>query len=163
MTALILVDVDGVLDPVVALDPVEQRFTARLTPDRLRHLERIRALGRLAWASSAHLDVTTALSDAVGSGARFERVTLVDRLPAQEGFTGETPKLQSVARWIDRIDADERPTCIVWIDDVLGRDAFRWADSTTPPTLLIRTDPDQGLLAEHVDRIEQFTSRWATA
>jgi hypothetical protein len=53
--------------------------------------------------------------------------------------------------------AGERP--LAWIDDMLGDEAWSWAQRRSSPTLLLPIDPNLGLTREDVDRL----LTWPTA
>lgn len=52
-----------------------------------------------------------------------------------------TYKLPDVKDWY----AENKPKKLVWVDDELQQDAYIWADALPIPTLLIKTDPRDGL------------------
>lgn len=56
---------------------------------------------------------------------------------------------------------------IAWVDDDLKWDAFEWARERTVddgiPTMLVRTNPVQGLTDENVDQLVQFAESVQTA
>jgi len=82
---------------------------------------------------------------------RLESLPYYDPLVDQR-----TAKLHNVAAV-----AGDRPA--VWVDDVLGRDAYLWARMRSHPTLLVRTDPARGLTAAQLDEIRAFGRRCAAA
>lgn len=45
---------------------------------------------------------------------------------------------------------------MAWIDDDLGPEVYRWADSRTVSTLLIQPDHRVGLTSAHIDRLRGF-------
>lgn len=47
---------------------------------------------------------------------------------------------------------------VVWIDDVLGTDARKWATEHDQQVHLEQPDPDNGLTEGHVARIEAFVA-----
>jgi hypothetical protein len=83
------------------------------------------------------------------------RVTMVFR-PADAD--APTPKLTSVTRWLYRMSATEESDwdSVVWIDDVLGTDARKWATEHDQQVHLEQPDPDNGFTEGHVARIEAF-------
>ena len=64
------------------------------------------------------------------------------------------------AHWkVDAIHqyAGERPAA--WIDDNIDDSCRRWADERRAPTLLVATEPADGLLDEHVDRLLEWAEQ----
>jgi hypothetical protein len=84
-----------------------------------------------------------------------------ERLPEILGLPGELPFLTfdgnarfGTAHWkIDAIDryASDRP--LAWVDDCLDNTCHTWASEREAPTLLVPTEPDQGLEESHVDAL----------
>jgi hypothetical protein len=84
-----------------------------------------------------------------------------ERLPEILGLPGELPFLTfdgnarfGTAHWkigaIDRY-AGDRP--LAWVDDCLDNTCHTWASEREAPTLLVPTEPDQGLQESHVDAL----------
>jgi hypothetical protein len=64
------------------------------------------------------------------------------------------------AHWkVDAIHeyAGERPAA--WIDDNIDEECRRWAAERDAPTLLVDTEPAEGLLDEHVERLLAWAER----
>jgi len=147
-TVLILLDVDGVLNPRL----VNQRLA--LDPAREQLVRTLAELGSVVWATTWSPTHTFHLTRDLGlprdtEGIAFPRDLHVDvRAPAP------TPKLHWVERWLARQDAP--PTAVVWIDDLLRQDAVDWAATRSYPTLLVHPDAQVGLTAEHVHGIRLF-------
>jgi hypothetical protein len=84
-----------------------------------------------------------------------------ERLPEILGLPGELPFLTfdgnarfGSAHWkIDAIDryAGERP--LAWVDDCIDESCHEWASGRAAPTLLVSTEPDQGLTDKHVETL----------
>ena len=58
------------------------------------------------------------------------------------------------AHWkVDAIDvyAGDRPAA--WVDDNLNEDCRAWAEGRAAPTLLVETEPAEGLTDEQVERL----------
>ncbi|TFD45398.1 hypothetical protein E3T55_18890 [Cryobacterium frigoriphilum] len=147
---LILLDVDGVLNPVA------QHPRLVLSPARALLVQRLAALGDIVWATTwspthtFHLTRDLELPSAT-EGIAFPRDLHVDpRAPAP------TPKLHWIARWLAR--QDEPPTAVVWIDDLLRPDAVDWAAAQPYPTLLVHPEPRVGLAPEHLDAVTAFVA-----
>jgi hypothetical protein len=106
-------------------------------------------------------------------GASYELVwatgweqTANEYLPHLLGLPGELRCLAfdeypvfGQAHWklgaIERFAGRERP--LAWIDDCHDGSCHAWAEARTGPTLLVSTQPEQGILDEHVERL----LRWA--
>lgn len=83
------------------------------------------------------------------------RATITHR-PDDDGRP--TPKLRSVARWLDQMDAAGEADwdAVVWIGDVLGADVREWAYHYGRPVLLEKPNPDEGLTEAHVVAVQAF-------
>jgi hypothetical protein len=156
MKPIILLDVDGVLNPESRPGP-GGRAELKLACGRKALLRRLARCGRIAWVSSWPADVTAGLEQQIELDVEPLRVTLLVR-PGDE--TEPTPKLRSVTRWLERMEAadDAAWDSIVWIDDVLGPDARDWAAGYQVPVLLQKPVPDQGLMEQHVVDVEAFVA-----
>jgi hypothetical protein len=101
--------------------------------------------------------MVAALEAQLGLDAEPLRVTMVFR-PAYAD--APTPKLTSVTRWLYRMSAtdDADGDSVVWIDDVLGTDARKWATEHDQPVHLEQPDPDSGLTEGDVARVEAFVA-----
>jgi hypothetical protein len=153
---LLLLDVDGVLAPLLTGGGVPDGFTEHtVLGDRLllspEHGEWLAALAEdfeLVWATSWEDDANAAIAPLLGLPS-LPVIALGD--VEQAG----TWKLAAVARFVA-----DRP--VAWIDDALGDDALDWAESRVAPTLLVRTDPRVGLLPNHVADLVRFRESLAT-
>jgi hypothetical protein len=86
-----------------------------------------------------------------------------DHLPAILGVP-ELPYLSfdgraqfGTAHWkLEALDeyAGSRP--LAWIDDSLDESCYEWAEEREPPTLLVPTESDVGLLDAHVEALESW-------
>lgn len=150
---LLLMDVDGVLFPVTQ-KPSSDFRRRRLEEGSAEVWFSWRVAGRLAmldahfevvWCTAWGADANRLVGRAHGIGAR----SVIDFPPAPSIAPGQTWKLAGVAAFVA-----ERP--LAWIDDELGEDAHRWALSRRAPTLLVPTDPGEGLNDEHVRRLVEF-------
>lgn len=156
MKPIILLDIDGVLNPESRPGP-GGRGELKLACGRKALVRRLARCGRIAWVSSWPAAVTAGLEQQIELDVEALRVTLLVR-PGDE--TEPTPKLRSVKRWLERMEAagDAAWDSIVWIDDVLGPDARAWAAGYKVPVLLQKPVPDQGLMEEHVLGVEAFVA-----
>ncbi|MDV8147192.1 HAD domain-containing protein [Arthrobacter sp. B10-11] len=152
---IILLGIDGVLNPVARAGSGGDHPEPILPDSKVALVRRLAELGRIAWVSTWPADLTAALESQLQLEGDPLRVTLLVP-PGDEDEP--TPKLRSVIRWLARM---ERSGCadwdsVVWIDDVLGQDARKWAHGYGQPVLLGRPVPDQGLSAIHVVAVEVF-------
>ena len=90
-----------------------------------------------------------------------------EHLPALLGL-GPFPYLELDGRqgtstpghWkLDAIDehAGDRP--LAWVDDALNEACFAWAAQRGAPTLLVTTDPAEGLVARHAAELRAWATR----
>lgn len=145
---LLLLDIDGVLQPVgSSVPPGYQRI---VTDDAtvVLHAAHGRWLAELAddveivWASTWGGRANRLIGARLGL-PELTHIELAD-LP-RDG----TRKLQAVKSFVD-----ERP--FAWIDDELYEDAFAWAEGRGEPTLLRRTRASVGLTREDVEAVAAF-------
>ena len=147
---LLLVDVDGVLQPVGrSVPPGYKRFTDEdsevvLRPEHGVWLGHLGSTFELVWATTwggtanrfigSHLGLPhlphIELSNLPRSGTR--------KLAAVEQYVGER--------------------AVAWIDDELYEDALAWAAGRKYPTLLRRTAPGVGLTAADVSALDAFAA-----
>ncbi|MGO9320346.1 MAG: HAD domain-containing protein [Solirubrobacteraceae bacterium] len=119
----------------------------------------------LSSTAAAHLLELSSLFELVWASGWEERAN--EHLPHLLGMPRDLPFLRfaravgrSNAHWkLDAIDAyaGERP--LAWIDDALGDACHEWADARAAPTLLVQTEPQQGLTAREAQRL----AGWAQA
>jgi hypothetical protein len=179
---LLLVDIDGVISlfgrpldasqarPAADGTPVDGSFHSIegmphfLSSTAAAHLLSLAPLYELVWASGweeradEHLPHLLGLPDGLPF-LRFPRVSAVSS--ATEGAAGAGPrttlahwKLQSVADY-----AGERP--LAWIDDAFDDSCHGWAAARAAATLLVPTDPQQGLTSREARRLEQWAREMA--
>ncbi|HEY3944872.1 MAG TPA: HAD domain-containing protein [Solirubrobacteraceae bacterium] len=151
---LLLLDVDGVLNPFAARSCppgyTEHNLFPGEEPVRLcaAHGPWIKELAprfELVWATAWGLDANRLLGPVLG----------LPDLPAIEFPPvpfDPREKLPAVMRHVG-------PRPLAWIDDALPPDAEAWASSRDTPTLLIDIDPAVGLTRAVVDQALQ----WADA
>ena len=152
---LLMVDIDGVISlfgASAAGDSVEGSFHSIegiphfLSATAAAHLLALAELFELVWASGGEERANEHLPHLLGlprglAFLRFERA--VGR---------------SNAHWkLDAIDAhaDGRP--LAWIDDAFNPACHAWAQARKHPTLLVQTDPQEGLTR----REAQLLATWA--
>lgn len=149
---LLLLDIDGVLNPYAA-SAVPTGYVARRLFDgeepvlvNVGHGEWIRELSAafdVAWVSGWGQEANTVLARVLGLPA-------LPVVPLPRGPFAAEAKVSAVASF-----AGQRPA--VWIDDMLTPPAWQWAASRRPATLLIAIDPAVGWSRSHVDQL----LRWA--
>lgn len=154
MKPIILLDIDGVLNPKI-LPRDGDNPDVELSDGKAALVLRLATKGRIAWASTSPPEVVAALEERVQLEVEPLRVTIN---PKPGGEDQPTPKLRSVARWLERMDAAGEADwdAVVWIDDVLGPDAHEWAHNYNRPVLLEKPNPDQGLTEAHVVAVQVF-------
>lgn len=149
---LLLVDVDGVLNPYGADaysgDYVEHRLfptddePVRVSVQHGAWLRRLNGLFELAWASSWQEEANRLLTS----------LLKLPSLPFVQLPTSPFPpsaKVPSVAAFVgDRAAA--------WIDDELTPEAHAWAAQRSAPTLLLPIVPHVGLTIDAVLSLEAF-------
>lgn len=152
---IILLDIDGVLNPLARPGSGGDRPELTLSDSKVALVRRLAELGRIAWVSTWPADLTAGLEAQLQLEVEPLRVTLLMQ-PSDEDEP--TPKLRSVSRWLARMEAagDADWDSVVWIDDVLGPDACKWAHGYGRPVLLEKPVPDQGLGDIHVVAVEVF-------
>ena len=153
---IILLDIDGVLNPVARPGGGEMSLPGLWLPEaKVSLVRRLAQCGRIAWVSTWPADQTASLESQLDLDVAPLRVTLTVRA----GDSDEpTPKLRSVRRWLTKMElvGEADWDAVVWIDDVLGPDAREWASRHTQPVLLERPGPAQGMSEVHVVAVEVF-------
>jgi hypothetical protein len=154
MKPIILLDIDGVLNPKVRRGDGDNP-DPQLSDGKVALVRRLATKGRLAWVSTSPADVVAGLERQLQLEVEPLRVTLAMK---DSDVDTPTPKLRSVARWLDRMDAAGEADwdAVVWIDDVLGPDVHEWAHNYARPVLLEKPSPDQGLTEAHVVAVQVF-------
>jgi hypothetical protein len=154
MKPIILLDIDGVLNPKVRHGEGDSP-DPQLSDGKVALVRRLATKGRIAWVSTSPVDVVARLEEQLQLEVVPLRVTLAMK---DSDVDTPTPKLRSVARWLDRMDAAGEADwdAVVWIDDVLGPDVHEWAHNYARPVLLEKPSPDQGLTEAHVVAVQVF-------
>ncbi|WP_461190275.1 HAD domain-containing protein [Arthrobacter sp. Z4-13] len=154
MKPIILLDIDGVLNPKLRPGGGE-RPDLQLSDVKVALVRQLATKGRIAWVSTWPTDLVAGLEAQLELEVEPLRVTLMPR----PGDSDEsTPKLWSVARWLARMEFDGHADwdSVVWIDDVLGPDVREWAHHHNHPVLLEKPVPDEGLTEAHVIAVQVF-------
>lgn len=157
MKPLLLLDIDGVLCPfgrstLDGLEPVPGHEFAVYDPAHSIYLKELSGLYDLAWASLWENSANIYFSPAHGL-PQLPYVKFLGNFDLFKFANGQTFKLSPVKRFIG-----DRP--MAWVDDDLYYDAFDWARERdeTVPTLLINTDPAEGLSLEIIQRLREWPS-----
>ena len=155
MKPIILLDVEGVLNPVARPGGGGDLPELVLPDGTISLVRRLARCGRIAWVSALPADSTAGLEWQLQLDAAPLRVTLTERAGDSEE---PTPKLRSVRRWLARMElmGEAHWDAVVWIDDELGPDAREWAHHHHQPVLLEKPAPAQGLSEVHVVAVEVF-------
>jgi HAD domain in Swiss Army Knife RNA repair proteins len=151
---LLLLDVDGVLNPFAApaCPPgyTEHAFFPGEDPVRLclahgRWLAELAARFEIVWATAWGAEANRFLAPLLGLAPLpvigFPTVPFHprDKVPAVISYAGDRP--------------------LVWLDDALQPEAHAWAAQRHVPTLLIGVDPAEGLTRPVVERSLQWADR----
>ena len=159
MKPLILLDIDGVLNPKLVRDGDDT--DPQLSDAKLALVRRLATKGRIAWVSSWQGGMAAKLEAQLDLEEEPLRVTITMQ-PGDENRP--TPKLRSVARWLVRMEmaGEANWDAVVWIDDVLGYDVHEWAHTFAKPVLLEKPDPATGLTDAHVVAVQVFINQEGT-
>lgn len=148
--AVILLDVDGVLNPRIR--PVSGELVVEVTPEVADRVRRLTALGEVVWATTHSARVRDALAESIGLPPSTRSVSFGTTPPRGERTL--TPKRHGVDRWLERNAPDGGWHAAVWIDDALNSDVDEWAAALSHPLVPIRVDPDEGLTDAHVRAVK---------
>jgi hypothetical protein len=162
---LLMVDIDGVLSLFGGWERAGGRELASERPlegsfhsiDGMPHF--------LSSTAAAHLLDLSSLFDLVWASGWEERAN--EHLPHLLGLPPELPFLRferavgrANAHWkLDAIDAYAGARPLAWVDDALNAACHEWAAARVAPTLLVQTDPQQGLTAREAAQLAE----WARA
>ena len=156
---LLLIDVDGVLSLFVGLDPargpmamvdgIPHQFSAEAAAalrDLAPHFECVWCTG---WEERAEEH----LPHLLGLPGGWPHLEFDDRIPTRPGRT-------TLGHWklaaIDGYSGRDRP--LAWIDDAHDGACRAWAAARSGPTLLVTTDPDEGLTREHAAELRAWAA-----
>ena len=155
MKPIILLDVNGVLNPELEPDGEARNPSPHLSDLKIALVRRLATKGRIAWVSTSPPDVIDGLEAQLGLEAKPLRVTVE---PEPGDADQQTPKLAPVVRWLKNMEAqgDTDWDAIVWIDDELGTDVHDWAHQYPRPVLLEKPHCGEGLTEAHVVAVQVF-------
>jgi hypothetical protein len=153
MKPIILLDINGVLNP--KLNGSSDGKNAQLPDRKVALVRRLSTKGRIAWVSTSTEDLVDSLEAQLELEVNPLRVPLT---PEPDDEDQQTPKLGSVVRWLNTMEAKDGADwdAVVWIDDALGTDVHDWAHQYHQPVLLERPDPEEGLTEAHVMAVQVF-------
>jgi hypothetical protein len=156
---LLFCDIDGVIS--LWGFPMDERPSGRWTTvDGIPHF--------LSTGAAGHLLALAARFDLVWCSGWEEKAD--EHLPAALGVPGGLPHLvfdghdraavSARAHWkLEAIDAYAGTRPLAWIDDAFNDACWAWAAARTAPTLLVPTDPAEGLADAHADALAAFATR----
>jgi Swiss Army Knife RNA repair-like protein len=151
---LLLLDVDGVLNPFAApgCPPgyTEHHFFPGEEPVRLSRahgpwLAELATRFQIVWATAWGADANQLL-------APLLQLPELPVIPFPPVPFHPRDKLPAITRY-----AGHRP--LAWIDDALPPEAHTWGASRRTPTLLISTDPAEGLTRPAIDQALQWARK----
>jgi Swiss Army Knife RNA repair-like protein len=168
---LLMVDIDGVVSLFGAWERARwQRGEGAGERPLEGSLHSIEGMPHfLSSTAAAHLLALSSVFELVWASGWEERAN--EHLPHLLGLPPELPFLrfqritgspptQSNAHWkLDAIDAYAGGRPLAWVDDALNSACHEWAAARAAPTLLVQTDPRQGLTAREATRLAD----WAQA
>ena len=148
MRPVLLIDVDGVLNPIAASPPpgfkrLEQDgFIFSISEQHGLELVALRKVFEIVWASTWE----ESANRSIGPALSLPELPFIDLSGPRSGMTW---KLGPVSRFVG-----DRP--LVWIDDELYDDAFDWASRREARTLPIKPNSSVGMRSGHFEQIREF-------
>ena len=154
---LLLIDVDGVLNPVG--DHSERKgwqkhtlagWPVRLHPKHGKWLSALADVFDLTWATTWEDEANQYIAPIVGL-PQMPVVPFTEEAFIED-HRGTTWKLSGVAHYVG-----DRPCA--WLDDDIWQDALDWAEGRTLfgiPTLVVWVKPEMGLLEHHIEKLKAF-------
>jgi hypothetical protein len=155
---LLMVDIDGVIS--LFSDGWGAGGTGATQPGSFHSIEGMPHF--LSATAAAHLLALSEEFELVWASGWEERAD--EHLPHLLGLPQRLPFLRferavgrANAHWkLDAIDAFAGARPLAWIDDALGPACEEWALARDAPTLLVQTDPRQGLTAVEARRLSEW-------
>jgi hypothetical protein len=156
---LLMVDIDGVIS-LFGVSLLEHA-DPRLAEGSFHSIEGIPHF--LSATAAAHLLDLGSLFELVWASGWEDRAN--DHLPHLLGLPAGLPFLRfsrsvgrSNAHWkLDAIEAHAAGRALAWVDDTLDDECRAWANARRAPTLLVQTEPQQGL----TERQARLLADWA--
>lgn len=151
-TTLLLLDVDGVLNPDETFSAEYQRVRLDIGNERTDLVRELAGYADIAWASTWTVAPLLDLGRRIGLAEQ----TVASCTPPGDGAT---PKLLPITRWLarQRQSEDAAWSQVIWIDDSLRADAREWAAGYDQPVLLLVPEPAVGLTVDHVRVVAEFS------
>jgi hypothetical protein len=156
---LLLLDVDGVLNPIGRLpsDGVPDGFHEHriaglrvlLNPSHGVWIRELATRYEVAWATSWEHDANDLIAPLLGVPVDLPVVTF------EASDAGWMVKLPAIAAF-----AADRPTA--WVDDQISDADRAWADARQAPTLFVSTDSRIGWTRDHIDQLLTFADEIQT-
>jgi hypothetical protein len=150
---LLLIDVDGVVS--LFGFPMDQcpagtwqwvdGIVHFLSAEAAGHLQDLQADFELVWCSGWEEKCCEYLPAALGVHSSIPYVSFDATPEAGHGHW----KLAAITAYVR-----DRP--VAWVDDGIDDACRAWASARTAPTLLIRTDPEVGLVAQHAEALRAW-------
>jgi hypothetical protein len=155
MKPIILLDINGVLNPELEPGDKSDGKNVQLSDLKVALVRRLATKGTLAWVSTSNDDLVNSLEAQLQLEVEPMRVEI---MPEPDDEDQQTPKLGSVSRWLNKMEAEGGADwdALVWIDDALGADVHDWAHQYHQPVLLERPNPEEGLTEAHVVAVQVF-------
>jgi hypothetical protein len=155
MKPIILLDINGVLNPKIQPGDRSDGQEPQLSDLKTALVRRLATKGTIAWVSTSPEDFMESLEAQLKLEVNPVRVPIA---PEPDDEDQQTPKLGSVTRWLNKMEADGNAdwNAIVWIDDGLETDVHDWAHQYHKPVLLEKPDPAEGLTEAHVEAVQVF-------
>jgi len=167
----LLIDIDGVLNPFSTRRDLLLRgfrcyhmlgFEVYFNPRHGAWLSDLQDVCILVWGTMWESQADQYVAEKVGLPRGLPYVKFGDVYAS--GWDGKpttvsTFKLPGVQRYAETLPTG---TPLVWIDDHLCKDAFKWARDRSKagsPTLFLQTDEAVGLEGVHVDRVRTFAEK----
>jgi hypothetical protein len=147
-TPLLLMDVDGVLNPYPDCPEGYEEFEffpedevpVRLAAVHGGWLRELASLFTMVWATAWGQDANRLLSPHFG-------------LPELPVIVLPTGRFEGVPEKLPAIDVFAGDRAMAWVDDIITEQALDWASQRAGRTLLVEVDPAVGLTREIVDRL----------
>jgi len=130
-----------------------------LSSSAAAHLLDLRTHFDLVWASGWEERANEHLPHLLGLPPELPFLRFARNVPATGGpAAGQAAGQVTHGHWkLESIDAYAGGRPLAWIDDALSPACHEWADARAAPTLLVQTDPQQGLTT----REAQLLAAWA--
>jgi hypothetical protein len=116
-SAVVLLDVDGVLNPVLKGDALT------LEPSRADLVRELDRVAGIVWATTWSSTFTWRLGQDLGLSPDTKAIAFPNPVEANPRLPAPTPKLHWVLRWLSRSFEQGGMPAVIWIDDHLLQDA----------------------------------------